>query len=214
MLSFPSPSSPSGTGLGEVEGAYVLSFPSPSSPSGTGLLGGAGRAYETFSLESKMPCLPQAKSSVKSLEPPLAQLRTRSLSLHLLKSADHTLWARTMTWTTFVAPAWTKPALGLTQYLLGAVVITLNAISDDPGLCRRTVVRISFLSSIGFGQGRGWGGQPKQLKSRGRRLGTRAGLTPRFGIAQQKVSSLSGLIWRPSAILRDTGERGTRRVAK
>ena len=54
-----------------------------------------------------------------------------------------------MTWTTCVAPAWTKPVLGLTQYFLGAVVFTLKAISEAPGLYRRIVVGICFLSSTG-----------------------------------------------------------------
>ena len=133
----------------EAEGASVLSLPSPSSPSGTGLGGGAGCAYETRSLDSERPSLPLAKSSVKSVEPPLAQLCTRNLSLHPLMSAGHSRWDCMMTWTTCVAPAWTKPVLGLTQYFLGAVVFTLKAISDEPGLYRRIVAGICFLSSTG-----------------------------------------------------------------
>ena len=153
----------------EAEGASVLSFPSPSSPSGTGLGGGAGCAYDTRSLDSPMPSLPLAKSSVKSVEPPLGQLCTRNLSLHALMSAGHSRWACMMTWTTCVAPAWTKPVLGLTQYFLGAVVFTLKAISEAPGLYRRIVVGICFLSSTG---NRRRGG--RRARQRGRGVGARA----------------------------------------
>mmetsp|Transcript_35465 Transcript_35465/g.87154 ORF Transcript_35465/g.87154 Transcript_35465/m.87154 type:complete len:228 (+) Transcript_35465:721-1404(+) len=129
--------------------------PSPSSPpfssssSATGDGGGAGCTYDTRSLASLITpsSLPLANSSVKSATPPLNVLCTRNLSLHELMSVGHSRCACMMTCTTMLCPAATSPVLGFTQYFLGAVVFTLNAISSPPVLVSRIVVGICFFSS-------------------------------------------------------------------
>ena len=52
-----------------------------------------------------------------------------------------------ITVTTVVAPAGTMPVFGFTQYFFGAVVFTLNAWSDEVGLCTVKSVAICFFSS-------------------------------------------------------------------
>ena len=131
--------------------AVVSSVFESSSPSGTGEGGGAGCWYVTRSLVSVTPSFPFANSSAKSTAPPDGTDCTKNLSLHPFRSAGQSRCACMMTCTTCVAPGATKPVFGLTQYFFGAVVFTLNASSTEPGLYRRIVVGICFLSSTVFG---------------------------------------------------------------